>query len=66
MSRNRRRYRKREDRRVWVFSEPNTNLRPADIARVLAVAAFRAAEREAAARQQVASESGEQERPDER
>lgn len=38
--RTRRRYRKAQDRRVWVFSELNHDLTPDQLARVIAAAAL--------------------------
>ena len=46
MSQSRRPYRKREERRVWVFSEPNPDLQPRYIARILTKAALRAAQQD--------------------
>ncbi len=48
----RRRYRKAEDRRVWVLSEANEDLTPQTMARVLASAALEQARREYEAQQQ--------------
>ena len=48
----RRRYRKAEDRRVWVLSESNQDLTPQTMARVLASAALEQARREHEAQQQ--------------
>lgn len=42
----RRRYRKAQDRRVWVFSELNHDLTPDQLARVIATAALEQARRE--------------------
>lgn len=42
----RRRYRKAQDRRVWVFSELNHDLTPDQLARVVATAALEQARRE--------------------
>lgn len=50
MSRSpKRRYRKRPDRRVWVFSELNHDLRPEQIAKILTAAGLEQARREAEA-----------------
>ena len=46
----RRRYRKSRDRRVWVFSELNHDLRPEQIAKILVSAGLEQARREAEAR----------------
>lgn len=46
----RRRYRKSSDRRVWVFSELNHELRPEQIAKILVSAGLEQARREAEAR----------------
>ncbi len=48
----RRRYRRAEDRRVWVLSEANDDLTPQTMARVLASAALEQARREHEAQQQ--------------
>lgn len=42
----RRRYRKTQDRRVWVFSELNHDLTPDQLAKVIATAALEQARRE--------------------
>lgn len=47
-----RRYRKRPDRRVWVFSELNHDLRPEQIAHILTAAGLEQARREAEAAQE--------------
>jgi hypothetical protein len=46
----RRRYRKSRDRRVWVFSELNHDLRPEQIAKILVSGGLEQARREAEAR----------------
>ena len=46
-----RRYRKRPDRRVWVFSELNHDLRPEQIAKILTAAGLDQARLEAEAAQ---------------
>lgn len=46
----RRRYRKSRDRRVWVFSELNHDLRPDQIAKILVSGGLERARREAEAR----------------
>ena len=46
----RRRYRKSRDRRVWVFSELNNDLRPEQIAKILVSGGLEQARREAEAR----------------
>lgn len=52
MSRSpKRRYRKRPDRRVWVFSELNHDLRPEQIAKILTAAGLEQARLEAEAAQ---------------
>jgi len=43
MSRTSRRYRKASDRRVWVFSDLNYDLRPEQIAKIIASTALQAA-----------------------
>ncbi len=48
----RRRYRKSADRRVWVFSELNTDLTPEQMAKVLVSAALEQARLEQEARKQ--------------
>jgi len=48
----RRRYRKTQDRRVWVFSELNHDLTPDQLARVIATAALEQARRERDAKAQ--------------
>ncbi len=48
----RRRYRKTQDRRVWVFSELNHDLTPDQLARVIATAALEQARREREAQAQ--------------
>ena len=45
----RRRYRKTEGRRVWVFSELNHNLRPDTVARIITAAGLEQARLEAEA-----------------
>ncbi|NEM90910.1 hypothetical protein [Galbitalea soli] len=45
-----RRYRKAHDRRVWVFSQLNHDLRPEQIARIIVAASLAQAQREADAR----------------
>lgn len=47
-----RRYRKRPDRRVWVFSELNHDLHPEQIAHILTAAGLEQARREAEAAQE--------------
>ena len=49
-----RRYRKAHDRRVWVFSELNHDLTPAQLAKVIATAALEQARRERDAQNQAA------------
>lgn len=49
--RSHRRYRKRPDRRVWVFSELNHDLRPEQIANILTAAGLEQARLEAEAAQ---------------
>ena len=49
---SRRRYRKSQDRRVWVFSELNHDLTPDQLAKVIATAALEQARRERAAQAQ--------------
>ena len=46
-----RRYRKRPDRRVWIFSELNHDLRPEQIAKILTAAGLDQARLEAEAAQ---------------
>lgn len=46
---SRRRYRKKQDRRVCVFSELNRDLRPGQIARIITTAGLEQARREAEA-----------------
>lgn len=53
---SRRRYRKSADRRVWVFSELNHDLRPEQLAKVLVAAALEQARLEQEARRQQAQE----------
>ncbi|MBM7502928.1 hypothetical protein ACFPER_05575 [Agromyces aurantiacus] len=48
--RDRRRYRKAQDRRVWVFSDVNRDVRPEQIARIITTAGLEQARLEAAAR----------------
>ena len=48
--RGQRRYRKAQDRRVWVFSELNHDLRPEVVARIITAAGLEQARREADAR----------------
>ncbi len=48
--RHSRRYRKSADRRVWVFSELNQQLRPEQIARIITTAGLAQARQEAEAR----------------
>lgn len=50
--RGQRRYRKAQDRRVWVFSELNHDLRPEIVARIITAAGLEQARREADARAQ--------------
>lgn len=50
--RSRRRYRKTQGRRVWVFSELNHHLRPEHLAKVLVAAGLEQARLEAEARAQ--------------
>lgn len=47
---DRRRYRKSRDRRAWVFSELNQDLRPEQIAKILVNAGLEQARKEAEAR----------------
>lgn len=47
--RSQRRYRKQPDRRVWVFSELNHDLRPEQIAKILTAAGLEQARLEAEA-----------------
>lgn len=49
-NRRSRRYRKSQDRRVWVFSELNHDLRPEQIARIITAAGLEQARLEADAR----------------
>jgi len=49
-----RRYRKAQDRRVWVFSELNHDLTPDQLAKVIATAALEQARRERDAQAQAA------------
>lgn len=51
----RRRYRKSRDRRVWVFSELNHDLRPEQIAKILVSGGLEQARREAEARAEEAA-----------
>lgn len=53
---SRRRYRKSADRRVWVFSELNHDLKPEQLAKVLVAAALEQARLEQEARRQQARE----------
>ena len=53
---SRRRYRKSADRRVWVFSELNHDLKPEQMAKVLVSAALEQARLEQEARHQQAQE----------
>jgi hypothetical protein len=53
---SRRRYRKSADRRVWVFSELNHDLKPEQLAKVLVSAALEQARLEQDARRQQAQE----------
>jgi len=53
---SRRRYRKSADRRVWVFSELNHDLKPEQLAKVLVAAALEQARLEQEARRQQAQE----------
>jgi post-segregation antitoxin (ccd killing protein) len=64
---SRRRYRKSADRRVWVFSELNHDLKPEQIAKVLVSAALEQARLEQEARRQQiqALQSEEREAPGE-
>ncbi|WP_339619536.1 hypothetical protein [uncultured Salinibacterium sp.] len=50
--RSRRRYRKKQDRHVWVFSELNHDLRPEQIAKIITTAGLEQARLEAEAQQQ--------------
>jgi hypothetical protein len=50
--RERRRYRKSPGRRVWVFSELNTDLRPEHVAKIITSAGLEQARLEAEARAQ--------------
>lgn len=50
-TRIRRNAKNNSSRRVWIFSEPNPDLTPDDLARILARAALQAAERAKAAGQ---------------
>jgi hypothetical protein len=54
---SRRRYRKSADRRVWVFSELNHDLKPEQMAKVLVSAALEQARLEQEARRQRAQEA---------
>ncbi|WP_448810390.1 hypothetical protein [Agromyces bauzanensis] len=47
---SRRRYRKTSGRRVWVFSEPNYDMKPEQVARIITIAGLEQARLEAAAR----------------
>lgn len=53
---SRRRYRKSADRRVWVFSELNHDLKPEQMAKILVSAALEQARLEQEARRQQAQE----------
>ena len=53
---SRRRYRKSADRRVWVFSELNHDLKPEQLAKVLVSAALEQARLEQEARRQQADD----------
>lgn len=55
----RRRYRKSRDRRVWVFSELNHDLRPEQIAKILVSAGLEQARKEAEARAEAEARSAE-------
>lgn len=56
---SRRRYRKTSGRRVWVFSELNTDLRPEQVAHIITTAGLEQARLEAAAQTQYADTGGE-------
>lgn len=53
-ARGRRRYRKSSQRRVWVFSDVNRELRPEQIARIITTAGLEQARLEAEAQAQAA------------
>lgn len=57
-----RRYRKRPDRRVWVFSELNHQLRPEQIAKILTAAGLEQARLEAEAARERATRRHDQPR----
>lgn len=62
---SRRRYQKRRPRRIWVFSEFNRNLRPEQIAKILAAAGLEQFLREAEARKEREDQSGPREEGEE-
>jgi|GEM_PF-4363141 hypothetical protein len=53
---SRRRYRKSQDRRVWVFSELNHDLTPEQMAKIIVIAGLERAREEAARRALTESE----------
>lgn len=59
-ARGRRRYRKTQGRRVWVFSELNPDLRPEQIARIITSAGLEQARREAEAQADAAARTDEE------
>lgn len=54
-ARGKRRYRKTQGRRVWVFSELNHDLRPEQVAKIITAAGLEQARLEAAALEQAAT-----------
>lgn len=62
----RRRYRKTHDRRVWVFSELNQDLRPEQIARIITAAGLEQARLESEARAEMAAQASHDTSPQDR
>lgn len=59
-ARGKRRYRKTQGRRVWVFSELNHDLRPEQVAKIITVAGLEQARLEAAAQEAAAEHADEE------
>lgn len=59
-ARGKRRYRKTQGRRVWVFSELNHDLRPEHVAKIITTAGLEQARLEAAAQQDATARTDEE------
>ncbi|MBT9605761.1 hypothetical protein [Microbacterium sp.] len=59
-ARGKRRYRKTQGRRVWVFSELNHDLRPEHVAKIITAAGLEQARLEAAAQQEATARTNEE------